>query len=178
MTTAPISKKTESLKRDLFSNDASVVMKALIKCREQGTPQVVEPLIALYSSSTDDAVKEEISDMLCNLKVSGLATVFVNALTNNEYLKVRKDILAFMWNSAIQPVDGMVEITDVAIEGTFEETLECFTLLESMEDEIPEDILTESIYRVREHLGKSEGTREQRALLNEYLNALEARQQN
>lgn len=178
MSSTSTSKTVEAIKRDLFSSDAALVMKALIKCREQGTAEMVEPLIALYSSSSETSVKDEISDMLSNLKVSGLENVFIRALLNSDYMKIRKDILGFMWNSAIQPADGIIDITDIAIGGSYEETLECYTLLESMDDEIPEDILMESIFRVREHLGKGTGTRDHRALLNEYLNALEARQVN
>lgn len=176
MSNALSARAIEELKRDLFSQDAAVVMRALNKCREDGTRELVEPLIALYASSDDLHVQEEIQEMLSNVKISNLETVFMNALMNPENRKVRKQILSFMWNSGVEPVDNLLEITDIAITGTFEETLECLTLLDTIESMIPDEALMESIYRVREFLGNGGVKRETAALLTEYLNILEGRE--
>jgi hypothetical protein len=160
-------KMMEEMKRDLFSGNDAVVMKALHKCREDGNASMVEPLIALNLSSKSQLIVEETTDMLNNLKVSGTEDAFVNALLNPEWREHRARILSFMWNSGLQPVESMDVITNVAIEGNFEETFECITLLENMEDLIPEEQLLESLTNLREYLNENSGG-DRRAMLVDF----------
>lgn len=160
-------KLIEEMKRDLFSENDTVVMKALHKCREEGNASMVEPLIALHITSSNPLVVDETADMLNNLKVSGTEEAFVNALLNPQWRSQRARILAFMWNSGLQPVEYMDVITKIAIEGSFEETFECITLLENMEELIPEEQLLESLTNIREYLNENNGG-ERRAMLVDF----------
>ncbi len=174
MVSAAKNRMIEEVKRDLFSGNDVLVMKALNKSREKGTPEFVEPLIALYAGTTNDTFKAEISDMLSTLKVTKIEQVFTQALVNQSYKHIRKDLLAFMWSSGLQPVKSVSVITDMALEGPFEVTLEALTLLESIEDPIEEDQILDGVTRVKQAIGstKDEGLK---TLLSEYLQVLESR---
>lgn len=148
-------KMMEEMKRDLFSGNDAVVLKALHKCREEGNVSMVEPLIALNVTSKSQMIVDETSDMLNNLKVSGTEDAFINALMNAEWRQHRARIISFMWSSGIQPVEYMDVITKIAIEGNFEETFECITLLENIEELIPEEQLLESLTALREYLNEN-----------------------
>lgn len=142
----------ERLTLDLLSPDETVVLKALEQCRQEGTAGLIEPLIGLYASTSFTEVKGEVADMLQSLKIGNAEEPFMQALKNPAYRYVRKDLLSFMWNSALEPTGWLADITKIALEGDLQEVLECVTLIESMEDLFPEEQVLESIQLVREFL--------------------------
>lgn len=174
MATAAQNRLIEEVKKDLFSDDDALVMKALNKSREKGTAELVEPLIALYAVTTNTTFKAEIADMLSTLKVSKIESVFSQALSNASNKHIRKDLLEFMWSSGLQPVEFISVITDMALEGPYLVTLEALTLLESIDDPIGEDQILDGITRMKQAISKKEET-ELKALWVEYLNVLESR---
>jgi hypothetical protein len=103
--------------------------------------------------------------------VSNVDAYFLQALSNPSWKHIRKDIVGFMWNTGLQPVDAISYISELAVAGDYALTLECLTLLESIEDPIPEEQLLESIAIV--HRAVSESTdAEFKRLLNEYMGVL------
>jgi len=165
-------KKIEAIKADLFSQNDATVKKALLKCEEEGNASLVEPLIVLFGTTTNEDVKKSIAEMLSSLKVSNVEDHFLKALADPELNHIRKDLLFFMWSSGLQPVNGMPVVTQVAVNGSYDETLESLTLLESLDGEIPEEGLLESIAIVKQYLGQSKPD-DRNKLLLEYLNTLE-----
>lgn len=163
----------EEIRRDLFSEDDSVVMKALHKCREQGDVSLVEPLILVFANNKNEEIKAEVADMLETLKISNTEEIFQRALMNPQLATIRKNVLSFMWNSGVQPSEYISLISTIATEGSLQETLECLTLLDSLDGGISEEQLLDSIATVREYLGENKQN-EKTGLLTEYLSILEA----
>lgn len=145
-------KSTEALRRDLFSGDDALVRSAINKCREEGNASMVEPLIAFYASGAAADLRAEVGDMLSSLKVSGVDRYFIEALERPEWKHVRKDLVACMWNSGLQPVSDFQVITRLATDDDYALVLECLTLLDSLETHIPESVLLDSIGIMRSHL--------------------------
>lgn len=174
MSTTAKNKQIEEIKRELFSDDDIVVMKAVHKCREEGSKPLVEPLIAVYASTKHAEIRREIADILGNLKVSGLEEIFVKAISNKQYASVRKDLLSFIWNSGIQPVDAVVVLAEIAVEGSFEEALECVTIIESMEDPITETDILEASSILRGALS-TDSTSPKKDLWYDMLTSLESK---
>jgi hypothetical protein len=76
-----------------------------------------------------------------------------------------------MWNTGLQPVDAVSQVSELAASGDYALRLECLTLLESIEDPIPEEQLLESIAVVHKaNLESVDG--DYKRLLNEYMNVL------
>ena len=163
----------EEIRRDLFSEDDALVMKALYKCREQGDASLVEPLILVFAGTKSEEIRGEVADMLETLKVGNTEEIFHRALLNPALLSIRKNILSFMWNSGVQPTEFIGLISTIATEGSLQETLECLTLLDSLDGGLSEEQLLDSIATVREYLGENKQN-EKTALLTEYLTILQA----
>ncbi len=143
-------KRIEDLKRDLFSTDEAVVVSALSKCRETGNHNLVLPLINLFAASESALVKENVADILSNLKVTRTESPFLEALQEDSLRAVRRDVLHFMWNSGLQPTDRLTELVELTVRSEFEEILECLTLIESMDGPFAEEQIEESSYILRE----------------------------
>ncbi|MCC6599952.1 MAG: hypothetical protein IT223_04675 [Crocinitomicaceae bacterium] len=164
----------EEIVRDLFSENDTVVFKALNRCREHGNVSLVEPLIFLFARTESELVKKEVADILGTLKISNTEETFKKALSSEILRPVRKNILSFMWNSGVQPLEFMGLISAIAVEGSLEETIECLTLLDTIDEGIPEEQLLDSIATVREYIGDTGEKDQKYALLVEYLSVLES----
>lgn len=166
------SKKTEELKGKLLSQDEKIVAAALVEAEENGTVAIVPTLIAIYATTHNKSTKETVARLLSELKVSGTESHFIEALSNPELKHIHKDIIGFIWNSNIQPVKEIAFFSNIAIKGSFEEALECITLIDSITTPIPEEVLLESITLVKQHLAGTSKD-DKTALLAQYLLALE-----
>lgn len=177
MSTRNSTKKViEQIRADLFSTDEKSVLASLALCRDQGDLSLVEPLILLYTRTASDEVRSTVADMLSSIKVTGSEDHFMSALANPELRPFRKDLLSFMWQAGLQPIGWLIEITQMVNEGSIEEVIECITLVESIEDDFPEELVLESVQKVRQYL--SNAPAEQKSnLVAAYLGVLEQRSQ-
>jgi len=164
-------RKLDAIRNDLFSDDDVLVAKAISRCEEEGSAPLVEPLLAFYASKAPESLRTRVAVMLGSLKVSNVETYFLQALANSQWKHIHKDIVGFMWNTGLQPVDAVSQLSELAASGDYALTVECLTLLESIEDPIPEEQLLESIAIV--HKATSEASdADFKKLLNEYMNVL------
>lgn len=168
------SKITEEIKKDLFSGDDTTVMKAIHRCQEEGSSQLVEPLIAVFCTTKNLIIKSEIGEMLASLKVSGVDDIFIDALKNPAYSASKREILSFIWSSGLQPVSDVAFIVELAIDGTYEEAIECLTIIESMDDAIPESELLEGSSLARAFISSNKEDQKV-GLIADLLVALESR---
>jgi len=164
-------RKLDSIRNDLFSGDDVLVAKAIARCEEEGAAPIVEPLLAFYASDAPTSLKTRVADMLGSLKVSNVDSYFLQALANHEWRHIHKDVVGFMWSTGVQPVDAVGHISELAASGDYALTLECLTLLESIEDPIPEEQLLEGIAVVHRVLSEC-ADNEYKKLLSEYMNVL------
>jgi hypothetical protein len=174
MSSSSKNKLVEEIKNDLFSGDDVVVMKAVLKCKDQDSITLVEPLIAVYASTGMPEIKREVADLLDNIKVPNAEQAFLKALSNKQNAKIRKDILSFIWNSGIQPIEQIVDLTEIAIDGSFEEALECLTIIENIDDQVPEEKILESASLLRTAISTSPND-PKTALLADILMTLETK---
>ncbi|MFM7233471.1 MAG: hypothetical protein ACKOZM_02695 [Flavobacteriales bacterium] len=164
-------RKLDDIRNDLFSGNDALVAKAISRCEEEGSAPLVEPLLAYYASSSPETLRTRVAAMLGSLKVSNVETYFLQALSNKNWKHIHKDVVGFMWNTGLQPVDAVAQITELAASGDYSLTLECLTLLESIEDPIPEEQILESIAIV--HKAQSETSdADFKKLLSEYMQVL------
>lgn len=161
-------RKLQEIQNDLFSGDDALCAKAISRCEEEGTAAMVEPLIAFYASHAPQHLRVKVGELLGTLKVSGSESYFLQALENKSFAHIRKDLIGFMWSTGLQPVEAVARISQLASEGDYPLILECLTLLENIEDAIPEDQLLESIAIVHARLNEIEQG-DLRRLLAEYL---------
>ena len=164
-------RKLDAIRNDLFSDDEVLIAKAIARCEEDGAAPIVEPLLAFYASDAPLTLRTRVAEMLGSLKVSNVEAYFMQALANHEWRHIHKDVIGFMWNTGLQPVEGVSQLSELAASGDYALTLECLTLLESIEDPIPEEQLLEGIAVVQNALSECNNT-EFKLILSEYMNVL------
>lgn len=148
-------KKIEALKAALFSNSSEDVLKAVKKSKQMGDASFVTPLLEAYLNTDNEKIKTEIALVLGSLKVSGVTEPFMESLKNDRFAPCHGEILSFMWNSGLNPVEHLADIVKVTLQGDFMQTFEGVTLIENMEGPHKPEQVTESLIVLREYISNA-----------------------
>ncbi len=135
---------TAEILSELFSGDDKKLNNAIANIQEHPSLEYIQPLLALYFETSNEAVKEQLHEMLGAIKVKGFEVELMNALRKSEWAIHRGQILAFMWNAGGNPVPYVKEIIELSLTGGMETLLECYSVLETMEGPLTEEQLIES----------------------------------
>lgn len=146
---------TEALK-NLFSPDDEIVLAGIEELRKNGDHRVVYPLLEVMLNGSEE-VRAAVEKVLFQLKDSKAMEELVAALDNPKYEPLRVTILAAFWNTGQWPVEHLVKLCEIAVNGTFEEAFEVLTIVEHMEGSLESAELELALEPVREFLMTQEG---------------------
>ena len=119
--------------KDLKHANNQKVKAALAQAKEHGDAKWVRPLLEAYAVRKEDALREEMRDMLGTLKISAAEQTFLDALVDTELSHVKADVLGFLWSCGFTCEGALSRVLDVACEGDFQQAFEGVTLLEQVE---------------------------------------------
>lgn len=138
--------------KDLQSKDDKKVFSALEKTAENGGEHSIYPLLELFRDTSNEEIRSRVRGLLESLKISAAEELLVQALDDPEFANMRGDLLSFMWNSGIQPVDAIDLIVRVSLENDFMTGVEGMTLIESLNEAPEEESLYQALVYTREFL--------------------------
>ena len=160
------------LKEDLSSSNDSVIKKALIKTRDKGNEQLIEPLIDLYSSTENLKIKEEIKSIFSELKNKDILEFLLPQLSKGSN-DVKELILFSIWSSGIDMTDHIPELIEASCSGNYMVILEALTVLENLEGPFNEDDLFQANTLLQQQLYESEDSKEKELIKSMYEIVLE-----
>lgn len=138
--------------KDLLHQDSKKVKAALDRARQKGDQTWVKPLLVAFASRKDDALRDEMRELLSSLKVSAAESILVDALRDPEFAHISADILGFLWSCGFTCDGQLAFITEVACEGDYFQALEGSTLIEQVETATDEKDVLEALVVVGEAL--------------------------
>jgi len=138
--------------KDLKHANNQKVKAALTQAREYGDATWVKPLLEAYAGRQEDALREEMKDLLSTMKISSSEQVFLDALADINFAHIKSDVLSFLWNCGFTCDGRLARIAEVACEGDFQQAFEGVTLMEQVETVVDEKDLLEAQVLVGEAL--------------------------
>jgi hypothetical protein len=133
----------------------------------------IKTLIALLTEEENKDVKEE---TLITLKKENAGSMLIDAIRQNRSHEKRKILIAACWESEINFSHELPLFTELACDEDYLASLEAMTVIENMEGPFEEEILEESIRKVRE--AQKEQKTERLVLLNDLAATLESFRKN
>ncbi len=85
------------------------------------------------NSTDDDEVKKETLALLNTVKSDNAQSYFIEAIGNNQYEKIRKDLLAACWQNSLDFENYLPFFVHIIIEEDFETAFEAFTIVDNFE---------------------------------------------
>jgi len=150
-----------SFMKDLTHSSAQKVKAALERAKKKGDATWIMPLLEAFAGRKEDALKEEMGELLGTLKLSAAEDIFLDALAQKELEHVRADVLGFLWSCGFTCEGRLALVAEAACQGDFRQAMEGATLIEQVESVTDEKDVLEAQVIVSETLqdGEKEGIR-------------------
>ena len=135
-------KNTENLKEyiNLHSADQATVLQALERIRESGNIHYLNLLFEMLLSDPPYEIRKEILSMLGSVKLKQSASLFIEAINDSKYLKIRKELLMACWQSDLDFTPYYPELIQIIIDSDWETAFEAFTIIENS-DYLPDSVI-------------------------------------
>ncbi|NQV53088.1 MAG: hypothetical protein HQ500_07880 [Flavobacteriales bacterium] len=147
------SKRIEEMIADLKSKNNRRVIGALKMVPHEGSPEMIEPMFALFSEIQTKDVRILLEKTLNNLKDSNCILPMVNILRDSKRPEVHKEVLNSIWQSGLDVAEELPILIDIAASGDFMTTVEVVTVIENLEFD-NDTLLTDAIVRMDEMVQK------------------------
>jgi hypothetical protein len=138
-------KKAEQFKiwiAQLSDSSETVFKKALDSLSDSGDITVMEPMAHVMFGMTDRLRKHLIAEFFANIEQPEAKTELVRIITSLESKEQQTELLNVVWNSRMDFSEFLLDIVELAIDGSFEVAMECHTIIENMDGPFEEsDIL-------------------------------------
>ena len=145
-------KKVTELINKLGSKESKEIINAVKSLKIHGDETAIEPLIELYTTTKNNAVQNEIVDLLNSIKSTKVPVVLIDCLTNSKYKSVSQMMLSSIWNSNLDYTQYLSEIINVAQAGEMMDAMECLTILENMEGTLSEENIMDALVNLKSYL--------------------------
>lgn len=145
MTKSKINQQTQ---KNLFSTDINVVISTLNLLKEKGNKEYLPILFELLLLKPEIEVEKEIIKLLETIKDSSTVAVFVEALKEERFVPIRKNILTCCWQNGLDFSSYIDLFVDLIIEDEWEVAFEAFTVIENLKHFPPAEELKETKLRI------------------------------
>jgi len=145
----------ERQKAELYNADENVVLKTLKHIGEEGSRNMVEPVLELLANTNSEKVQSVIIAQLSELKIGEVETLFIEKLQKPEFYQLRRQLVSCMWNSGLNPTEHLHVLANIACEGDFMTALEVLTLIENMEGPFNHESLTDAFSEVSVYVNEA-----------------------
>ena len=165
--------KKEELLKGIADKDTSVQIKAIKKCKKQGSKEVIRPLLELYVASNDEDVKNEIIGLLSELKDSASGDESLSFLLTNDDSLIKSNVLNSMWNSSLDYSEKTAPIVKIGLSGDFMTLFEAFTIIENLKGPFEEADIMDAMLYIKEYIHHGEHDEERLKLANDLIYILD-----
>ncbi len=121
----------KQIKTDLQSENPLIVLEAIQKLRQEGSPVLLEALIELLCSTANDDIKTTIILFLDDLRDQKSVTVILKAIRNEKYKNDKGTIVSSCWKSGLDFSSALDVFLEIFISDEFTIALEAYSVLEN-----------------------------------------------
>jgi hypothetical protein len=162
-----IEKIDQKIKENLFSTQTGVVISAINSIKEKGNKLYIPMLFDLLNSNPEKEITDEINKLLSTVKDKETAESFINAVGDEKYKSIRKEILTTCWQNGLDFSNYLPVFVDIVINDDWENAFEAFTIIDNMESLPEQKTVDKAIAKIEAAM---ENATEQKAyFLNEIL---------
>jgi len=157
---------------DLKSKDSTVLLKALKRVRSKGNETVIPSIIKIIETSQDSDVVNEAKSIILELKSTKSIPFLLDELENENH-EIRELVLSAFWQTGFNPHQYIDKFVKCGINGTFVETIEVYTIIDSLEGPFEEETIMEAQIMLNQYFNNNIEITEKHELLRSIKNALE-----
>lgn len=128
---------------DLASKDNKTLMSALKRVRSKGTEKVIPSIFYLIENNEDELIRNEAQKIILELK-STASIPFLLEQLNSDKEEMRLLALNAFWQTGFNSHENMDKFVTAAINGSYMEAFEAYTIIENLEGPFEEENIMEA----------------------------------
>lgn len=119
--------------RDLTSKDETKVFTAIKQLRKHGKREAIKPLIETLSKTNNEEVKQEIINLMYDLKDQSVVDEIMLAIEDDLYENEKATLISIFWQSSLDGSDYLSTFVREAIKGDYMTCIEVLTVIENFD---------------------------------------------
>jgi len=151
--------------QSLRSGNSKVILETISKLRKRGSITILSEIFELMLITEDSEVKDACTNLLNDLKKVEIIPIMIEALSDKNYLAIRKYLVASCWQSGLDYHDHTEIFIDIAIDGDYANALEAFTVIEECIGQVEDN--TRAAYVLKINKALENASQEKQPLLKE-----------
>jgi hypothetical protein len=163
-------KQKIKIEEQLYSARNADVIAALKMLKENGDVNILPLLFNVLQTNHEQEVQDEIIYILNNLKIKAAAPVIANALSDPDYLSIRKTLTSACWQNGLDYKEFLPVFVDLVVQEDWETGFEAFTVIENMTGFPSEEILENERNKI--HAALKNADEQRKYFLHEMLTLL------
>jgi len=146
--------------------------EALTALEQKGTLQQLPQLITFYLQLPIGFKRTAMHAFLASIIKKGIREAWMELLKNTVNEEEKHPIINILWNTRIDFSPYLVEFVQWAVEGDYQTTLECLTVIEQMAGPFGEELLLEAQCLLQERRNSHTESPQKRVLLEDIASVL------
>lgn len=141
-------KINSAIKNKLFSAKTEEVLWALNTLKDKGNKEYLPILFELLLSKPESEIEKEISKLLGTVKDKDTISVFIEALKEEKFKPIRKEILTTCWQNGLDFSSHINVFVDLIINDEWAVAFEAFTVIENLKHFPPAEEFKETKLKI------------------------------
>jgi hypothetical protein len=134
----------------LQSGDEKHILHTIHHLRSPGNPDYLPYIMPLLLQPVGIPVRKAVLELLSDLKSQKAVPRLIGAIADPEYLNIRKDLITCCWQCGLDFSDHLPFFVDLVVENEFDIAFEAFTVIDSMEYFLSEEVHKILIAKIEE----------------------------
>jgi hypothetical protein len=148
------SETIKSILSNLASNNQETVLSSLETIRENGSAEIIIPLLELALDNKNEVIKNTIFSVLSDLKTSDATPILSNAIIDNKYITIKKELLSICWQSGLNFSENFEKLFPILTNSSYEAMIEGYTLFSETLQYLNENQKSNLIIYINENINK------------------------
>lgn len=162
--------KFREIRSGLTSNDTKILTSTLQEVKKSGTAALIPELVGVLRRTNKREIKNQILDILNNLKAQASATELARAVRKNKQRDLLANLVAACWKNGLDYTDFIDDFIDIFIQYDYLLALDAFTVIENSTKYLSEVSLEPRINKLASH--EAEMDENKRVLTRELIHVL------
>lgn len=146
--------KFKEIRSGLSSNDTKILTSTLQEVKKSGSSVLIAELVGLLRRTNKKEVKNQILEILNNLKSQASAKELAQAIRKNKQRSLLSHLVAACWKNGLDYTEFIDDFIDVFIQHDYLIALDAFTVIENSTRYLPGDSLEPRIDRLKNHVSE------------------------
>ncbi len=135
---------------DLTSKENKKILFALEQLRKHGKKEAFLPLIDTLITTTNDEIKQEIINLLYDLRDQTIVETIISAINNKKYTSIKPILISIFWQSSLDGSQYISTFIKQAIKGDYLVGIEVLSVIENFNSTFAEDEINDLKFDLEE----------------------------